>query len=92
MKSTQALTINLPPAMAEMVEAKVRSGEYSSESDVVVEGLQSLAERDAVFDTWIAEQVIPTLESLDAEPSQTMSLCEAKKRLHAHIDRLTSRG
>lgn len=92
MRSTQALTINLPPQLAEMVETKVRSGEYASESDVIVESLQTLLKRDAAIDMWIADEVLPTVQALDVGSGQTVSLDETKKRLHAHIDRLISRG
>jgi antitoxin ParD1/3/4 len=41
MKANHALTITLPPDLAEMVDLKVRSGEYASEEEVITESLRS---------------------------------------------------
>ena len=35
MRATRSLSITLPVEIADMVEAKVASGEYASESDVI---------------------------------------------------------
>ena len=91
MRTTQALTITLPLEMAKMVKDKVASGEYATESEVVRDGLRSLAARDAEIEKWLVEEVVPTLHALDADPSRAVSLAEAKKRLHAHIDGLVSK-
>ena len=49
MKTTQPLTITLPHEMMEMVKAKVSSGEYATESDVIRDGLRTLQARDAAL-------------------------------------------
>jgi antitoxin ParD1/3/4 len=46
MRTTQALSITLPRTMAEMVKAKVTSGEYASDSEVIRDGLRMLSARD----------------------------------------------
>ena len=93
MRSNEAFTITLPAELAQLVRAKVASGEYASESDVIEDGLRSLAEQDAapddpVLERWLRQEVVPTLEALDADPARAVSLEEAQRRLHAHIDRL----
>ena len=86
MRSTHPLTITLPLEMARMVKAKVASGEYATESEVIRDGLRTLAARDAAIEKWLVEEVVPTLKALEADPSQAVPLEEARKRLHAHID------
>ena len=91
MRSTQSLSITLPLEMAQMVKAKVSSGEYATESEVIRDGLRTLAARDAAVEKWLMDEVVPTIEAIDADPSRTMRLEEARKRLHARIDTLTGK-
>ena len=42
MRTTQSLSITLPHDMAQMVRAKVSSGEYATESEVIRDGLRVL--------------------------------------------------
>lgn len=44
-RTTQSLSITLPVEMAEMVKAKVASGEHASESEVIRDGLRTLIAR-----------------------------------------------
>lgn len=50
MMTTRRLSITLPLDMAESLRAKVRSGEYASESEVIREGLRTLLARDAAVE------------------------------------------
>jgi putative addiction module CopG family antidote len=86
MRTTQALSITLPIEMAEMVKAKVSSGEYASESEVIRDGLRTLAARDAAIEKWLIEEVVPTVDAHDADPSRALSVQEVRKRLHDHMD------
>jgi putative addiction module CopG family antidote len=88
MRATQSLSITLPAELAEMVKAKVASGEYASESEVVHEGLRSLLDEDATLDTWQVEEVLKTLEKVRASPERHLSLGEVDKRLDARLEAL----
>jgi hypothetical protein len=46
MRTTQQLSITLPNEMADVVRAKVATGEYATESEVIREGLRTLLARD----------------------------------------------
>jgi putative addiction module CopG family antidote len=46
MRSTQQFSVTLPTEMAQMVKAKVFSGDYASESEVIRDGLRALQARD----------------------------------------------
>jgi antitoxin ParD1/3/4 len=92
MRTTQPLTITLPLDMAQMVKDKVSSGEYASESEVIRDGLRTLAQRDAAVERWLREEVVPTMKAVEADPSQLMNLEEAKKRLHAHVGAIVAKA
>ena len=84
MRTTQSLSITLPIEMAEMVKAKVASGEYASESEVIRDGLRTLAARDAVVEQWLREQVAPTYDTLKAGAT-TISLDEAMRGFRSRV-------
>jgi len=80
-RSTQQFSITLPNAMADAVKAKVASGEYATESDVIREGLRALIARDRAVDTWLRDQVVPAAVALEAEPSRALNLDQIRKSL-----------
>ncbi|WP_132573290.1 ribbon-helix-helix domain-containing protein [Rhizobium sp. IY2] len=74
MRTTQSLSITLPIEMAEMVKAKVASGEYATESEVIRDGLRTLAARDAAVERWLREEVAPVYDELKTHPERSVSL------------------
>jgi len=92
MRATRSLSITLPVEIADMVEAKVASGEYASESDVIAEGLRPMAAHDAAIEAWLRDEVVPTLQAIDAGIIKTRPLEETRKRLHATLDRMVGEG
>lgn len=77
MHRTQQLSITLPNEMADMVKARVRTGEYASESDVIRDGLRALLARDRAVETWLSPQVIPAYDGLKADPSRALTADDA---------------
>ena len=57
MRSTQQFSVTLTHEMAALVRAKVDAGEYATESEVIRDGLRSLAARDHVGGTAPAQVV-----------------------------------
>jgi len=87
MRTTQSLSITLPREMAQMVKAKVTSGEYATESEVIRDGLRTLAARDAAIEKWLRDEVAPTFDRVMADPvGNTLSAEETLARLQAHMD------
>jgi putative addiction module CopG family antidote len=91
MRSTQPMTITLPLEMAEMVKAKVASGEYATESDVVREGLRGLVLRDAAVEKWLRDDVLPTYDAMAANPGAALSADETWTQLEAHMAARTAK-
>jgi antitoxin ParD1/3/4 len=86
MRTTQSLSITLPHDMAQMVKAKVSSGEYATESEVIRDGLRSLAARDAAVERWLSGEVARTYDRVMADPAgNTLSADEAQARLQTRM-------
>lgn len=78
MRSTRQLSVTLPNEMAALVRAKVASGEYASESEVIREGLRALNARDRAMDDWLRQQALPAYDAYRADPSRGMSLDDVR--------------
>jgi putative addiction module CopG family antidote len=55
--------------MAAMVKAKVASGEYATESEVIRDGLRTLQARDAAIESWLRGEVAKSYDEYAADPS-----------------------
>lgn len=83
MRSTVQMSITLPLEMADAVKAKVASGEYATESEVIRDGLRLLLARDRVVETWLREQVAPAYDAVNADPARAVSVGQVRARLAA---------
>lgn len=69
------VTIEVPADVAAAVKARVESGEYPSQGDVVRNGLRLLTEEDAMLhdpevEHWLRTVVAPIAEATLADPSR----------------------
>ena len=87
MRTTQQLSITLPKDMADMVKAKVQTGEYASESEVIRDGLRALLARERAVDDWLREQVGPAYDALKADPASAVTAEQVRARLAAEHTR-----
>lgn len=78
MRTTKQLSITLTNEMAEMVRAKVDSGEYASESEVIRDGLRALQLHDRTVEAWLRKEVAPAYDAMKADPSRARSLAEVR--------------
>ncbi|MBS0296904.1 MAG: type II toxin-antitoxin system ParD family antitoxin [Proteobacteria bacterium] len=86
MRTTRQLSITLPIEMADMVQAKVASGSYASESEVIRDGLRVLADRDAVIERWLREQVLPSYDALMEDPARAIPADRVLAEAQAILD------
>jgi antitoxin ParD1/3/4 len=95
MRSTQQFSVTLPNEMAAEVRAKVASGEYASESEVIREGLRALQERNRAVEHWLRNEVVPAFQALKADPSRGTSIDQTRtalvERHAARLAKTTSR-
>ncbi len=83
MRTTQQMSITLPKEMAEVVKAKVRTGEYASESEVIRDGLRVLQARDRAVDNWLIGHVGPAFDALKEDPNRAVAIENIRDRLAA---------
>lgn len=83
MRTTQQLSITLPIEMADAVKAKVATGEYATESEVIRDGLRVLLARDRAVETWLLKQVVPAYDAIKANPSRSVTARQVRTRLAA---------
>lgn len=87
MRTTQQMSITLPNEMAALVKARVASGEYASESEVIREGLRALLARDNAVEKWLQEQVVPVWNAL--QETDSLSGSDIRNRLKAEHKKAT---
>lgn len=87
MRTTQQMSITLPNELAVAVRAKVASGEYASESEVIRDGLRTLMARDRAVEHWLRDQVGPAFDALKADPSRAVTPVQVRARLAAEHKR-----
>jgi antitoxin ParD1/3/4 len=83
MRNTHPISITLPHDMAAMVKAKVASGEYATESEVIRDGLRALQARDAAVEKWLRDEVAKSYDDYAADPSIGIPADEIMARLRA---------
>ena len=91
MRTTQQMSITLPNELAVAVRAKVASGEYASESEVIRDGLRVLMARDRAVERWLRDQVAPAYDALKADPSRAVSAAQVRARLAVEHKRSRSK-
>ena len=69
--------------MVDVVKAKVRNGDYASESEVIRDGLRALMARDRAVENWLNNQVGPAYDALKADPARAVSADKVRARLAA---------
>ena len=70
MEAAQEFSITLPVDVVEAVEARIKSGAYSSVSEVLGDGVRALVERDSTIETWLREEVVAGHKAYLDNPSQ----------------------
>ncbi len=92
MRSTQQFSVTLPTEMAQMVKAKVSSGDYASESEVIRDGLRALQARDHAVENWLRQEVVPTYDAMKADPSRGRSVADVRASLLAEHEQATKKA
>ena len=83
MRTTQQFSITLPNEMAEQVRAKVASGDYASESEVIRDGLRTLLEKDRAVERWLRDVVVPIYDAHQTDPARVVSIDQVRETLAA---------
>jgi antitoxin ParD1/3/4 len=81
MADRHQLSVTLPDDLAEQVRAKVASGQYASESAVVIEALRTLQKSEQSIEQWLRTEVVQAYDDLDADPTTALSLDQVRESL-----------
>ena len=91
MRRTQQFSITLSNELAEAVKAKVASGEYATESEVIRDGLRTLIARDRAVENWLKECVAPAYDALKKSPSRARTPEQVRARIAAEHKKASAR-
>ena len=86
MRNTRPISVTLTHDMSAMVKAKVASGEYATESEVIRDGLRSLQARDQAVERWLRTEVVRSHEELATNPEKAIAASEILERLRNRHD------
>ncbi|WP_028310835.1 type II toxin-antitoxin system ParD family antitoxin [Derxia gummosa] len=75
-----SLNIDLTPQLEELVRAKVASGMYTSESEVVREALRLMEREDALRTARLAQLRADIRDGIDSGSAGTLDLEDIKRR------------
>jgi putative addiction module CopG family antidote len=93
MADSHQLSVTLPDDLANQVRARVASGKYASESDVVAEALRTLEDREHDVEHWLRTEAVAIYDRMKADPSRGRSLDEVRASLAAlHECTVASKG
>ena len=81
MRSTVQLSITLPNDMAETVRAKVASGEYATESEVLRDGLRALIARDQAIERWLQSDVANAYDALKKNRGRAVTASKVREQI-----------
>ena len=90
MSGAERFTVTLPPELADLVRAKVATGEYATESDVMLAGLNVLLARNHAVERWLLDEVRPAYDALRADPSRGLSVADVRAALAIGHQRATA--
>lgn len=82
------VTLVVPSEVAAAVKARVDSGEYANQGDVVRNGLRLLTEEDTLLndpevEQWLREVAVPIAEATLADPSRSISADQVRAHFAA---------
>ena len=83
MRNTSPISVTLPHDMAAMVKAKVASGEYATESEVIRDGLRTLLARDAAIEKWLQGEVAKSYDEYASAPDTAIPAEQVMTRIEA---------
>jgi len=86
MDATRRLEVELPESLADGVRARVESGEFADESEVVATGLALLEDRDREADdpeleAWLRREVVPAYREWKASGEKGLTADEVRASL-----------
>lgn len=67
----------------DIVKAKVRDGEYASESEMILDALRALQEQHRTVDAWLVDKVGPAYDSLREDSAKAVRIENVRNLLES---------
>lgn len=74
MAPAEKRTFSLPREQSDYIDELVASGAFASGSEVIRAGLRALRERDVAVERWLAQDVVPVVLAMQADPQRAIPL------------------
>lgn len=81
MDEAAPFNIEVSGDLAGALRARVASGEYANENEVIREGLELLAERDRPIEQWLKTDVAAAYDDWKADPSGGLTIDDVRQKL-----------
>jgi putative addiction module CopG family antidote len=81
MGTARQVSVTLAQDLVELVESKIESGEYATESDVIVEGLRALQAQDRALEHWLRTEVVETYDRVEDGREKSFSPEQVRARI-----------
>ena len=72
MAPAEKRTFSLPREQSDYIDELVASGAFASGSEVIRAGLRALRERDIAVERWLAQDVVPVVLAMQANPQRVI--------------------
>ena len=73
--------LSVSKAVAEEVRAKVGSGAYRSEAEVIREALRALSDEEGRVERWLRTEVIESFDALQSDPNNVLTIQQVRDHL-----------
>lgn len=91
MSTSKTATISLPIETARALRARVASGDYASESEVVSEGLRALDAQEDRIELWLRSEGVDRDDAWRSAPDDVLTPADVSDDLRRHAAELRSR-
>ena len=93
MPAPKTCVLHLTGEQAAMIYDLIRSGRYSSSSEVLEAGLRALQDQDSATDEWLRRDVVPAMTAMQADPSRGIPAQEVFDEIRTlHAQRIRTAG
>ena len=93
MSAPKTCVLDLTSEQAALIDDLVRSGRYSSSSEVLEAGLRALQDQVPATEEWLLQEVLPAMTAMQADPSRGIPAQEVFDEIRTlHAQRINIAG
>ncbi len=81
----RSVTITLSDDMARAIDAKIATGGFETEGDIVREGLETLLADHPTLEGWLRSDVVASCREMAADPSRGIPIDDVASRIEGRM-------